>query len=122
MINPGLASGLARLGHTQLVCIADFGLPLPAGANIVDLSLVRGIPTFNQVLDAVLAEIEVEGAVSASESQGTVVDTWLRERNLEPEYVPHEEFKALLDRAQLIIRTGEATAYANVILRCGVPF
>jgi D-ribose pyranase len=64
----------------------------------------------------------VEASVAAAESAGTPVAAWLGERGLEPELVPHEEFKALLPRARLVVRTGEATPYANVALRCGVPF
>jgi D-ribose pyranase len=36
--------------------------------------------------------------------------------------VPHEEFKRAMAGAVLFVRTGEATPYANVMLRCGVPF
>ena len=36
--------------------------------------------------------------------------------------VPHEELKRIVARAKLVVRTGEATPYSNVILRCGVPF
>lgn len=34
----------------------------------------------------------------------------------------HEELKARTARARLVVRTGEATPYANVSLRCGVFF
>ncbi|WP_442945819.1 RbsD/FucU domain-containing protein [Nonomuraea sp. LPB2021202275-12-8] len=36
--------------------------------------------------------------------------------------VPHEELKRLSAGARLVVRTGEATPYANVLLRCGVAF
>lgn len=122
ILNPALAAGLARLGHGHLVVIADYGLPLPREADVVDLSLVHGIPRFTDVLDAVLAEIAVESSVTAAESAGTPVAAWLDERGLAPELVPHEELKALLSHARLVVRTGEATSYANILLRCGVPF
>jgi D-ribose pyranase len=38
------------------------------------------------------------------------------------ELVPHDELKALTDAARLVVRTGEARPYANVLLRCGVFF
>ncbi|EEL07791.1 D-ribose pyranase [Bacillus mycoides DSM 2048] len=45
-------------------------------------------------------------------------------RLIEPafEYVSHKEFKEHTKRAKAIIRTGEATPYANVILHAGVIF
>lgn len=122
VLNPALAAGLARLGHGHLVVVADYGLPLPREADVVDLTLVHGVPRFTQVLDALLAEIAVEGSLAAAESSGTDVETWLRERGLTPDLLPHDDLKALLPQARLVVRTGEATPYANVVLRCGVPF
>lgn len=122
VLNPDLAAGLARLGHGHLVLVVDCGTPLPPEARTVDVSVVAGVPSFVQVLDAVLAEIVVESSVAASESTGTPVAGWLAARGLTPELVPHDELKTLLPGAALVIRTGEATAWANVALRCGVPF
>ncbi|CAM5721736.1 D-ribose pyranase OS=Streptomyces fumanus OX=67302 GN=rbsD PE=3 SV=1 [Streptomyces fumanus] len=34
--------------------------------------------------------------------------------------VPHERLKHLSAGARLVVRTGEARPYANVLLRCGV--
>ena len=122
ILNPDLAAGLARLGHGHLVLVVDCGTPIPPGARLVDLALTLGVPRFTQVLDAVLAELAVEGAIAATESAGTSVAEWLAARGLHPDLVPHEELKALLPGAALVIRTGEATAWANVALRCAVPF
>ncbi|QGF23920.1 D-ribose pyranase [Raineyella fluvialis] len=125
ILNPALAAGLARLGHTQQVVIADCGLPLPAGAVVVDLTLVRGVPKFTEVLRAVLDEIVIEGALIAGEARDSVVETWVRELATgvaDLEYLPHEDLKRRLPEASLIIRTGEDTPYANVVLTCSVPF
>ena len=57
ILNAPLAGALARLGQTHQVVIADAGLPLPYGVPscaVVDLTLVAGIPRFEEVLDAVL--------------------------------------------------------------------
>ena len=122
LLNPDLAAGVARLGHGHLVLVVDCGTPIPPGARVVDVTVVAGVPSFVQVLDAVLDEIVVEGSVAASESAGTVVTDWLEERGLNPQLVPHEDLKALLPGAALVVRTGEATPWANLALRCGVPF
>lgn len=125
ILNPALAAGIARLGHTQKVVIADCGLPLPAGAPVVDLTLVRGVPRFTEVLSAVLDEIVIEGALLADEARGSVVETWVRDRTpglAALDHVPHEELKRLLPEASLLVRTGEDTPYANVVLTCSVPF
>jgi D-ribose pyranase len=38
------------------------------------------------------------------------------------EYVSHEKFKELTKKAKAVIRTGETTPYANIILHAGVIF
>lgn len=122
VLHADLAAGLARLGHGHLVLVVDCGTPVPPGARLVDLAVTPGVPGFTQVLDVVLAELVVEGSVAAAESAGTPVADWLAVRGLTPDLVPHEDLKALLPGAALVVRTGEATRWANVALRCGVPF
>ena len=122
ILNGPLNARLSTLGHGHLVMITDCGMPLPDSAAVVDLALVKGVPGFAEVLHAVLADLEVEGAVIASEASGTVVEDVVRGVGLSPDFSSHEELKALLGEARLIIRTGEATSYANVALRCGVTF
>ncbi|EMY32446.1 D-ribose pyranase [Arthrobacter crystallopoietes BAB-32] len=120
ILNPALNAGLSRLGEGHLVVIADCGLPLPADGPVVDLSLVRGVPRFADVLEAVLAELEIEASFAATEA-GAEVGGWFEAGGLAPVRIEHEELKSMLPQAALIIRTGEATPFANVVLRCGVP-
>ncbi|GLW05739.1 D-ribose pyranase [Microtetraspora sp. NBRC 13810] len=124
IINAALAGAIARLGHTDEVLVCDSGMPLPPGANVVDLAFLPGIPSFADVLDGLLAEIVVEGATAAQEvrTANPACAALLAERLTDPVYVPHEDLKRLSHRARLVIRTGEAHPYANVILRCGVTF
>jgi len=125
ILNAPLAGALARLGHTHQVVIADAGLPLPygvPGCTVVDLALVAGIPRFEQVLDAVLDVIVVERAEAALESQSHPAHEWVARRIENLTLISHEELKARLPQTQLVVRTGESTPFANVILHCGVPF
>lgn len=136
LLNPALVSHVARLGHMDTFVIADCGLPIPRDIPVVDLSLVFGVPRFQDVLNAVLAEVVVEGATIAdqttdevagwitqaiksgqeSHAQGPQVDDGFFTR------VDHAELKELTKQASFVIRTGETTPYANVIFSCGVPF
>ena len=124
ILHADLAREVARLGHTHHVVVADCGLPLPRGGDVavVDLALVTGVPSFEQVLDALLDELVVEASTIADEARGTAVERWVTTRGLEPSAVPHERLKELTAGAALVVRTGEATPFANVLLRCGVPF
>ena len=67
IINAQLAGLLAGLGHKDLFMVADGGMPVPKGVEIVDLALCGGVPTFRQVMDAVLDEVQVEGYTLAEE-------------------------------------------------------
>ncbi|MBK7625101.1 MAG: D-ribose pyranase [Kineosporiaceae bacterium] len=125
IIHAELSGLIARLGHTDKVVVADRGLPLPRALPVVDLALVPGILDFRTVLDALLEEIVIEAHLVATEAGGGPVAQWLEERSDRLgrlKAVPHEEFKLALPDTVFAIRTGEQTPYANVVLRCGVPF
>jgi D-ribose pyranase len=122
ILHPELAAHLARLGHTDTFVIGDCGLPVPPGVDRVDLAVTLGVPGFAEVADAILAEIEVEGAVIASEAASSPAGALLGARFPSTQTVPHEELKQLTARARFVVRTGETTPFANVVIRCGVPF
>ena len=122
ILNAELSGALARLGHTDIVLLADCGMPRPAGVPVIDLALVHGIPRFEQVLDALLEELVFEGCVAAEESKAVPAGEWLAGRFAKIDYISHDSLKTLSASAKLFIRTGEATPFANAALVCGVSF
>lgn len=124
IINPRLAYSLARLGHTDRLVVCDAGLPIPIGSEVVDLAFRFGTPSFEVVLSGLLEELVVEGATAADEVRHRNPRTHelLVSSFPDLELVPHEELKLVAHSAKLMIRTGEATPFSNVMLRCGVPF
>lgn len=122
ILNADLNAALSRLGHGDVVLVADCGMPAPAGVPVIDLALVHGVPSFEQVLDALLDELVVERSVAAREARGSVAEGWLDARLTDIEYIGHSDLKVLAGSASVFVRTGEATAFANVALVCGVPF
>lgn len=125
ILNGSLCSALARLGHTDTVVVADAGLPLAWNeSEVVDLALVAGTPSFAHVLDALLAEVVVESATAAQEmtAANPGCHSLLAERFVGLALVPHEKLKQQVREARLVVRTGEVTPYANVLLHCGVAF
>ncbi|BBL78375.1 D-ribose pyranase [Rubrobacter xylanophilus] len=124
IINAQLAGALARLGHTDTLVICDAGLPIPRGPEIVDLAFRLGTPGFGTVLEGILEELVIEEAVAAREVERENPGCYalLASRLPELKLVPHWELKVRTADARLVVRTGEATPYSNVILRCGVPF
>ncbi|MET8577194.1 D-ribose pyranase [Streptomyces sp. NPDC005012] len=123
ILNRHLAGALAELGHTDQVLVCDAGMPIPAGPRVVDLAFRAGVPSFSQVLDGLLEELVVEGAVAADEVRDANPAAAALLAGLPGlRTVPHEELKVLSAGARLVVRTGEAAPYANVLLRCGVFF
>ncbi len=128
LLNAEISYEIAKLGHTQTLTIGDAGLPVPKDVKRIDLAVAKGIPTFLQVLDAVLTEIKVEKITLAEEINDKAPA--LREQILQRfapgevavEYVKHEQFKKRTEQSAAVIRTGETTPYANIILTSGVTF
>ncbi len=124
ILNRHLSGALAELGHGDGVLVCDAGMPIPKGPRVVDLAFRAGVPSFAEVLDGLLAELVVEGATAATEVRGAnrAATALLDARFPDLDLVSHERLKELSAGARLIVRTGEARPYANVLLRCGVFF
>ena len=130
ILNSEIASVLAKLGHTDKICIGDCGLPIPEGVKRIDLAVKLGTPTFYEVLEEVLKDMEVEQVVMAKEME---THNFSLAKKLEEVFarnetgfkileVSHEELKELTRECKAVIRTGENTPYANVILQSGCIF
>lgn len=126
IINAQLSGLIAGLGHKDTFMIADGGMPIPKGVTIVDLALCGGVPTFQQVMDAVLEETEVEFYTLAEEitENNPKLLSYIREKlpGVDSEMVSHVQLKEMSKDLKFAIRTGEFTPYPNMILRAGVAF
>jgi D-ribose pyranase len=126
LLHAELSEVIARLGHGDLLVIGDAGLPIPDGPRRIDLAVSAHVPRFQDVLAAVLAEMKVESAVIAEElapANRPVHAELMRQLGAAPvATLSHERFKAATRDARAIVRTGEFSPYANVILRAGVVF
>ncbi|MDO6850548.1 D-ribose pyranase [Priestia megaterium] len=124
MINSHITKILTDLGHTDTIVIADAGLPVPNDVPKIDLSLKLGVPSFEDVVVAVLEDMATEKIVIASEMKERNQKAYelMEKQNILVEEVSHEQLKMLTSKAKVVIRTGEATPYANCILQAGVIF
>ena len=122
ILNPQLASLLARVRHTNTLVIADRGFPSWPGVETIDLSLVDGVPTVLQVIDAIRANFVVGHACIAAQflANNTPETQAAFARALAGVPVSYEDheasFKPRVPRAIGLIRTGDTTQYANIIL------
>jgi len=126
ILNSEISEVIGKLGHTDQIVICDSGLPIPDHVKRIDLALKEGVPTFLETLETVLLEMQVESAIVAKEMAVVSADLEASMKEtlgkVDLVTVSHEEFKELTKKAKAIIRTGEFTPYANVILQAGVIF
>ncbi|MBT6813378.1 MAG: D-ribose pyranase [Anaerolineae bacterium] len=126
IINQPISTVISGLGHTDSLVIADAGLPIPDGVTRIDLALKEGVPSFLVTLEVILSEMQVEKAIIALEikEKNPTIEKRIIELlgHVPVEYISHENFKLETNTAKAIIRTGEFSPYANIILLSGVVF
>ncbi|SKA77762.1 D-ribose pyranase [Caloramator quimbayensis] len=126
ILNHDISEVIASMGHTDSIAIGDCGLPIPDNTKRIDLALIKNIPTFIDTLKAVLLELKVEEVVLAQEtidvSPKVFEDIKSELKDVKITVISHEELKKELKNCKAVIRTGEQTPYANVILKSGVVF
>lgn len=128
LLNSRISHVISMMGHTEGLAISDCGLPIKGTAERIDLALKKNVPAFLDTLDAVLSELYVERVVLAEEicTVSPHLNAEILKRfclpSVKVEYVSHEEFKKLTQQCVAVIRTGECTSFANIILYSGVTF
>ncbi|MGL5965562.1 MAG: D-ribose pyranase [Fusobacteriaceae bacterium] len=130
LLNSELSYEISKIGHTAHLTLGDAGLPIPKEMKRIDLAIEKGYPSFIKTLDAILSEMMVEEIVIAKEIHEKNPKIYremleiFKNHNMDPKIVEvsHEEFKVITKSSEAIVRTGECTPYANVILKSGVTF
>lgn len=124
MINSELSYVISQMGHTDSLTIGDCDLPIPSQTKRIDLALTLNVPTFIQTLDVILEELCVEEAIIATEIKEINPEVYkaIKKRVSNLQEVSHEEFKVLTKDSKAVVRTGECSPYANIILKSGVVF
>ncbi len=126
ILNPHLSSLLCRVRHTNMLVIADRGFPNWPAIETVDISLTDGIPTVLQVFDVIRANFDIACIYMAEEFEKE--NTTEAKRRLARStsdipviFEPHAHMKRRVPKAVGLIRTGDTTQYANMILVSGRP-
>ena len=126
VINSYISRVIAQMGHFDTLSIGDAGMPVPKTTEKIDLAVENGIPSFLQVLDNVLSELQVQRVYLAEEiklkNPKQLAQIKQRFPKTELVFIPHAEMKQNLQTCHAFIRTGEMTPYSNIILESGVTF
>ena len=128
ILNSDISRVLSYLGHTDRIAIGDCGLPIPDETERIDLALAFGIPSFMQTLEIVAQDMKIEKIVLAEEIKEknpavlSEIQAYFAGEDVEVEFVSHAELKERTHDCKAVIRTGETTPYANIILQSGCIF
>lgn len=126
ILNGEISSVVSKMGHKDLIAIGDCGLPIHGNIKRIDIALSKNVPSFIDTLKNVLLELQVEEVILATETEenNPKVFKEIKEQfeNVKFTFISHEELKIMLGECKAVIRTGEQTPYANIILKSGVIF
>ena len=99
---------------------------MPEETERIDLALTFGVPSFLETLRCVADDMKIEKIVLAEEikekNAALYQEICSAFEGTETEFVPHDKFKELTKDCKAIIRTGENTPYANIILQSACVF
>jgi D-ribose pyranase len=121
ILNPQIASLLARFRHTNTLVIADRGFPSWPEVETIDLALTDDIPTVADVLRAILPLVTI-GPVFMAEEFRTHNSPDILEQRLallrtnSIAWETHTNLKLLVPAARGLIRTADTIPFANIIL------
>lgn len=130
LLHPGILGALATMGHGSRVLLADGNFPFathtnPAAAHVY-LNVRPGLVSVTDILEPLVTAIPVEAAHVMQPADGSEPGIFAEFRALLPGMTlePVERF-AFYDLGRgsdvgLVIATGEARIYANILLTIGV--
>lgn len=124
VLNREIARLLARMGHLDEFIVCDAGFPIPDGVDIVDLALSENKPRVAEVLEALKRHFSVEKLIVADETRVHSPSMLSQIQSVlgtttPLETISHVALKGRSRNVKAIIRTGDFTAYTNVLLVSG---
>lgn len=126
LLNSDITEVISKMGHKDMIAIGDCGLPIPDETRRIDLAITKNLPTFMDTMKAILLELQIEEVILATETKDInpkIFDEIKEEiKDTKITFVSHEELKVQLKKCKAVVRTGEQTPYANIILKSGVVF
>jgi D-ribose pyranase len=124
LLNRDLAVLVTRLGHMDEIVVSDAGFPIPEGVRTVDLSIAKNEPGLLRVLEEIAKYCSIEKIIVANE-MCSASPTMLKKvkdvfgPKVAFETIPHAELKQRSKTVKGVVRSGEFTAFSNIILVSG---
>jgi D-ribose pyranase len=124
ILNRDMAKVISEQGHGDLLMVADAGFAIPQGVEVIDLSLKKNVPMVMDILSELSRYFSVEKMYMSRETS-EISPSHFKKVSLsfgdkvEIELLEHANLKVLSKNVKAVIRTGDFTAYGNVILVSG---
>jgi D-ribose pyranase len=124
ILNRALANALVNQGHGDLLMVTDAGFAIPRGVDVIDLSIEENKPMVLEVLNMLKKYFSVEKIIMANQTR-EISPTLFRKisesfgDSVPVETTDHSLIKEMSKNVKSVIRTGDFTAYGNVILVSG---
>jgi D-ribose pyranase len=126
ILHKELNKALSSLGHYDTIIVCDAGLPIPKEEQRIELAIKPGVPSFVDVIEAIMEDLEVEKVYVAEEVKSISPDMSKEHerifKNMDVEHVPHSRFKEMSKECKVIVRTGEYTKFSSALLVCGCAY
>lgn len=124
MLNRQIDSALNRQGHMDGLMVVDAGFPCPDDVELIDIALAPGRPSVLEVLAEIAPVHSVEKVVLAEETRERNPSHFAKVaaafgKGVAVEVIPHAELKERSHEVKTIVRTGDFTAWGNVLLVSG---
>jgi len=124
MLNRQIDSALNRQGHMDGLMVVDAGFPCPDDVELIDIALAPGRPSILEVLAEIAPVYSVEKVVLAEETREHNPSHFEKVaaafgKGVAVEVIPHTELKERSHEVKTIVRTGDFTAWGNVLLVSG---
>ena len=124
VMNRAIASAIAMQGHGDLLMVTDAGFAIPLGVEVIDLSIEENKPMVLEILAMLQKYFSVEKMWMANQTKMTNPTLFANisgafGEGIQVETVDHSIIKEMSKTVKTIIRTGDFTAYGNVILVSG---
>ena len=124
ILNRNLSRIIAEQGHQDLLLVTDAGFAIPKGMEVLDLSIEENNPMVLEVLNVIRKYHSVEKLIVAHQTIDTnprffndLKNVW--DESVEVDVIDHSELRQLAQSVKAVVRTGDFTAYGNVILVSG---
>jgi len=124
ILNREIAAAISKQGHGDLLMITDAGFAIPLGVKVIDISLEENKPMVIEVLRMLNNYFSVEKMFIANQTK-TINPTLFQAisgsfgKDVTVETIDHSRLKEISTTVKTVIRTGDFTAYGNVILVSG---